>query len=93
MHFMNDALQVVQILCLTNLRILRNEDEKKHMEAYQMLVRTFETPQLDNMKILKILIYAKEDQLPLFDGSAKKRVCLLFTLFLIVIPLTNLCFN
>ncbi|KMT07600.1 hypothetical protein BVRB_6g147300 isoform B [Beta vulgaris subsp. vulgaris] len=49
-------------------------DEKKHMEAYQMLVRTFETPQLDNMKILKILIYAKEDQLPLFDGSAKKRV-------------------
>jgi hypothetical protein len=29
------------------------------------------------MKILKALIYAKEDQLPLFDGSTKKRVNLL----------------
>ncbi|XP_057542530.1 protein SIEVE ELEMENT OCCLUSION B-like isoform X1 [Amaranthus tricolor] len=49
-------------------------DEKKHIEAYQLLVRAFETPHLDNMKILRLLIYAKDDQPPLFDGSAKKGV-------------------
>lgn len=54
-----------------------NVDEKRHIEAYLTLVRLFETPHLDNIKILKALIYAKEDQLPLFDGSNKKRVCYL----------------
>lgn len=49
-------------------------NEKKHIEAYQMLVRLFETPHLDNMKILRVLIYSKDDQPPLFDGSTKKRV-------------------
>ncbi|KAL2903442.1 Protein SIEVE ELEMENT OCCLUSION B [Bienertia sinuspersici] len=49
-------------------------DEKKHIEAYQMLIRAFETAHLDNMKILRMLIYAKDDQLPLYDCSAKKRV-------------------
>ncbi|GMH01541.1 hypothetical protein Nepgr_003380 [Nepenthes gracilis] len=49
-------------------------DEKKQMEAYQILVRLFETPQLDNMKILKALITTKEDQMALIDGSTKKTV-------------------
>ncbi|KAK9277623.1 hypothetical protein L1049_007169 [Liquidambar formosana] len=49
-------------------------EEKRHVEAYQTLVRLFEVPHIDNMKILKALIYAKEDLLPLFDGSTKKRV-------------------
>lgn len=48
-------------------------EEKRHIEAYLTLVRLFETPHLDNMKILKALIYVREDQLPLFDGSNKKR--------------------
>lgn len=39
-----------------------------------MLVRLFETPHIDNMKILRALIYSKDDQLPLYDGTSKKRV-------------------
>ncbi|XXG49464.1 hypothetical protein AAC387_Pa02g3643 [Persea americana] len=48
-------------------------DEKRHIEAYQALVRLFETIHIDNMKILKALIYSKDD-LPLVDGLSKKRV-------------------
>ncbi|KAJ6903856.1 hypothetical protein NC651_021125 [Populus alba x Populus x berolinensis] len=51
-------------------------DEKKHHEAYLTLVRLLESVHIDNMKILKALIYAKDDQLPLFDGSTKKRASL-----------------
>jgi hypothetical protein len=29
---------------------------------------------IDNMKVLKALIYAKDDIQPLIDGSSKKRV-------------------
>ncbi|XP_043726165.1 protein SIEVE ELEMENT OCCLUSION B-like [Telopea speciosissima] len=49
-------------------------DEKKHAEAYLTLVRLFETIHIDNMKILKALIYAKDDLQPLYEGSTKKRV-------------------
>lgn len=49
-------------------------DEKRHIEAYQTLIRLVDTPHIDNMKILKALIYAKEDQLPLWDGQLKRRV-------------------
>lgn len=52
---------------------LISADEKRHAEAYQLLVRLFESHHLDNMKILKALIYAKEDMQPLVDGS-KSRV-------------------
>ncbi|KDP26703.1 hypothetical protein JCGZ_17861 [Jatropha curcas] len=51
-------------------------DEKRHIEAYQTLVRLFDTIHIDNIKILKALIYAKDDQLPLYDGAAKKRASL-----------------
>ncbi|KAK1289855.1 hypothetical protein QJS10_CPB18g00602 [Acorus calamus] len=51
----------------------RDIDEKKHIEAYQTLVRLFDTIHVDNMKILKALINNKED-LPLVDGLTKKRV-------------------
>lgn len=47
--------------------------EKKHLEAYQTLVRLFETVHIDNNKILRALIYSKDD-LPLFDGDTKRRV-------------------
>ncbi|KAL0920971.1 hypothetical protein M5K25_007992 [Dendrobium thyrsiflorum] len=48
-------------------------DGKRHHEAYQTLVRLFETIHIDNMKILRALIYSKDD-LPLFDSFTKKRV-------------------
>lgn len=46
----------------------------KHDEAYRTLVRLFETPHIDNMKVLKALIYPKDDQLPLFESATKRRV-------------------
>ncbi|XP_042496824.1 protein SIEVE ELEMENT OCCLUSION B-like [Macadamia integrifolia] len=49
-------------------------DEKKSIEAYTTLVRLFETIHIDNMKILKALIYAKDDMQPLLEGSTKRRV-------------------
>ncbi|XP_065006599.1 protein SIEVE ELEMENT OCCLUSION B-like isoform X1 [Musa acuminata AAA Group] len=51
----------------------RHIGEKKHLEAYQTLVRLFETVHIDNNKILRALIYSKDD-LPLFDGDTKRRV-------------------
>jgi len=43
-------------------------------EAYQMLRELFSKPHTDNMKVLKALIYAQDDILPLYDGVTKKRV-------------------
>jgi hypothetical protein len=50
-------------------------DEKRNVEAYQMLLNLFEMIHIDNMKVLKALIYAKDDIQPLIDGSNKRRVC------------------
>ncbi|KAF9677855.1 hypothetical protein SADUNF_Sadunf08G0151100 [Salix dunnii] len=49
-------------------------DERREMEAYLALVRLLRSFHIDNMEILKALIYAKDEQLPLFQGSTKKRV-------------------
>ncbi|CAN0925178.1 Protein SIEVE ELEMENT OCCLUSION B [Linum grandiflorum] len=49
-------------------------DEKKFIHSYQNLIHLFETMQIDNMKILKALIYAKDDLQPLVDCASKKRV-------------------
>ena len=43
-------------------------------EAYEMLCDLFSKPHIDNMKVLKALISAKDDSLPLYDGASKKRV-------------------
>ncbi|KEH35012.1 putative sieve element occlusion [Medicago truncatula] len=51
-------------------------DEKKHIEAFLYLVHLFETVHVDNMKILRALIYAKDDIPPLIDGTTKLRVSL-----------------
>ncbi|KAK7338594.1 hypothetical protein VNO77_19213 [Canavalia gladiata] len=48
--------------------------KKMDAEAYQMLRDLFSTPHTDNMKVLKALIYAEDDILPLYDGVSKKRV-------------------
>ncbi|CAL5370178.1 unnamed protein product [Camellia sinensis] len=50
--------------------------EKRNLEACESLVRLMEMIHLDNMKVLRALSYAKDDLLPLFDGSAKRRVLL-----------------
>ncbi|KAK9117381.1 hypothetical protein Sjap_016328 [Stephania japonica] len=49
-------------------------DDRRHIEAYQTLVRLFETSHIDNMKILRAMIYAYDDLQPLYDGHSKKRV-------------------
>ncbi|MFS7949112.1 putative sieve element occlusion [Helianthus anomalus] len=50
--------------------------EKKEIEFRRTFNQLFETIHYDNMKILKVLISPKDDILPLFDGSTKKRVSL-----------------
>ncbi|KAG5099179.1 hypothetical protein JHK82_044231 [Glycine max] len=50
--------------------------KKMDAEAYQMLRELFSKPHTDNMKVLKALIYAQDDILPLYDGVTKKRVSL-----------------
>ncbi|MBA0682508.1 hypothetical protein Goari_024223 [Gossypium aridum] len=49
-------------------------NERKDIEAFETLVRLFDAIHIDNMKILKALIYAKDDQPPLWDGTTKQRV-------------------
>lgn len=51
-----------------------NEGKKMDAEAYQMLRDLFSKPHTDNMKVLKALIYARDDILPIYDGVTKKRV-------------------
>ncbi|KAK3008104.1 hypothetical protein RJ639_014366, partial [Escallonia herrerae] len=49
-------------------------EETKQQEGYQLLARLIETPTTDNITVLKALIRAKKDQLPLIDCSTKKMV-------------------
>ncbi|KAF7135501.1 hypothetical protein RHSIM_Rhsim08G0047800 [Rhododendron simsii] len=51
-------------------------EEKRNNESYEALSHIFEIIHIDNMKVLKALIYPRDDLLPLFDGSSKKRVSL-----------------
>ena len=45
-----------------------------HQEAYANLVRLFEIPHIDNHKILKALIFSKDDKPPIIDGQSKEKV-------------------
>ncbi|GAY36170.1 hypothetical protein CUMW_279370 [Citrus unshiu] len=49
-------------------------DENRQIEAYHNLVRLLETIHMDNMKVLRALIYAKDDIQPVVDGSSRTRV-------------------
>ncbi|KAA8530163.1 hypothetical protein F0562_004872 [Nyssa sinensis] len=49
-------------------------EEKRNVEAYEALRNIFDMIHIDNMKVLKTLIYAKDDLQPLLDGGSKKRV-------------------
>nr|XP_043623609.1 protein SIEVE ELEMENT OCCLUSION B-like [Erigeron canadensis] len=49
-------------------------NEKKHIEAYQTILRIMDTPHLDNVMPLRHLISLKDDLLPLYKNTTKKRV-------------------
>ncbi|KAI4387726.1 hypothetical protein MLD38_000136 [Melastoma candidum] len=49
-------------------------EERRQMEAYNILVNLFNTVHIDNMKILKALIYARDDVSPLIEGASKRKV-------------------
>ncbi|KAJ0076219.1 hypothetical protein Patl1_33445 [Pistacia atlantica] len=48
---------------------------ERSWEASQTLERLMEEVHTDNMEVMKGLIYAKEDQLPLLRGDTETRVC------------------
>lgn len=49
-------------------------DERKQIEAFQNLKNLFDMTHVDNMRILRELIYPRDDQQPLVDGATKRRV-------------------
>ncbi|KAE8696168.1 hypothetical protein F3Y22_tig00110676pilonHSYRG00156 [Hibiscus syriacus] len=51
-------------------------EEKKEVETYRLLLNLFapNVMHIDNMKILKALIYARDDKLPLIDGTTRRKV-------------------
>ncbi|KAJ0007019.1 hypothetical protein Pint_28828 [Pistacia integerrima] len=49
-------------------------EEKRYDEVCQTFERLSNEDHIDNMEVLRALIYAKSDQLPLFDGDTKTRV-------------------
>ncbi|KAL5748229.1 hypothetical protein ACOSQ2_025526 [Xanthoceras sorbifolium] len=49
-------------------------DEKRQIEAYHNLVRLLEIIHMDNMKVLRALICAKDDRQPLVEGSSNTTV-------------------
>ncbi|KAJ4961386.1 hypothetical protein NE237_021296 [Protea cynaroides] len=49
-------------------------EDKKHNGTYQTLVRLFKETHIDNMKILKALIFDKDDLLSLFECTSKRHV-------------------
>ncbi|KAL3511363.1 hypothetical protein ACH5RR_030764 [Cinchona calisaya] len=51
-------------------------DGRKQNDAFLALIGQLETAYIDNMRILRALIYAEEDQLPLYDGTHKRRASL-----------------
>ncbi|KAH6819967.1 hypothetical protein C2S53_018126 [Perilla frutescens var. hirtella] len=61
-----DTLKTQLLLCH------RHIDEKKHLEYFETLGHLFgTTPHIDNQRILKHLIYLKDDLLPLVIGNNK----------------------
>ncbi|KAK6928414.1 Sieve element occlusion, N-terminal [Dillenia turbinata] len=49
-------------------------DERRNLKYYDVLKNIFDTIHVDNMKVLRALIYQNDDLQPLLDGSTKKRV-------------------
>ncbi|KAJ8749931.1 hypothetical protein K2173_013846 [Erythroxylum novogranatense] len=51
-------------------------DERREHESFQTLLNLFETIHIDNMKVLKALICARDDIHPLIDGSTRRTISL-----------------
>ncbi|XP_052197896.1 protein SIEVE ELEMENT OCCLUSION B-like isoform X6 [Diospyros lotus] len=66
----HDHLQKLLDICYSLM------EEKRDAEAFESLVHILDMIHIDNMRVLKALIYTKDDILPLYDGSAKRRVSL-----------------
>ncbi|KAG8378326.1 hypothetical protein BUALT_Bualt08G0125800 [Buddleja alternifolia] len=64
----NESLNKQLDLCYQSI------EKKKDNEAYKLLVKQFEAVHIDNMKPLRALINAGEDQPQLIEGSTKKTV-------------------
>ncbi|KAJ9567929.1 hypothetical protein OSB04_003895 [Centaurea solstitialis] len=83
-HNIHEHLKGLYILCCQNIGksltfcSFNNPkdtfEEKQHDEYFLMLVRIFEVSHLDNLKIIKALLCAKDDIHPLAHGSSKTRV-------------------
>ncbi|XP_048137022.1 protein SIEVE ELEMENT OCCLUSION B-like [Rhodamnia argentea] len=66
-------LKLIAPWCTCSIRFVPATYETRDLEAYRTLVRLFD---MDNMIILKHLIYAKDDIQPLVAGSTKSRASL-----------------
>ncbi|CAI9281261.1 unnamed protein product [Lactuca saligna] len=64
------------ILILKSYCCLVDAGEKKEIAFRRSFNQLFETSNMDNMKILKILISPRDDIQPLFDGNKKMKVSL-----------------
>uniref|UniRef100_A0A5B6ZZS7 Protein SIEVE ELEMENT OCCLUSION B-like n=1 Tax=Davidia involucrata TaxID=16924 RepID=A0A5B6ZZS7_DAVIN len=64
----HDHLKKQLALCYQHI------EEKRNVEAYDSLLHVFDMIHIDNMKVLRTLIYPKDDLQPLFDGASKRRV-------------------
>ncbi|KAK4373165.1 hypothetical protein RND71_008549 [Anisodus tanguticus] len=64
---MMDHLSKVLELCYQKI------EEKRQQDAFEALVRLLKTPHIDNVKTFSALIYSKDDRLPLFHGTLKRR--------------------
>lgn len=69
-----------------------NIAEEWDNKYFQKLVDLFKKTHIDNMEILKALIYTRNDLQPLFDCSTKKRVVSSTTTFSLVITVAQLTF-
>ncbi|XP_051133191.1 protein SIEVE ELEMENT OCCLUSION B-like [Andrographis paniculata] len=69
-----ERLSTIQKHLKTQLNLCnRYIDEKKHNEYFQAIVNLFQTtPHFDNQRVLKQLIYSRDDQPPLVAGAGKK---------------------
>ncbi|KAH9624599.1 hypothetical protein KSS87_010302 [Heliosperma pusillum] len=64
---LNDQLRQKLKLCYEHIEV------KKMEEAYANLVHIYQTPQKDNLRLLKTLIYPRDDIKPLVKISQKKK--------------------
>ncbi|CAK9180530.1 unnamed protein product [Ilex paraguariensis] len=78
----NSELSALEHQLKNKLELLQNQlalcnkliGEARSEEMYQTIVRVKNTSHIDNQKVLKILIYGKDNQLPLHYGTEKRLV-------------------